>query len=136
MLEESFAVRFYETDALAHVSNTVLAGWFEAARMPVFKLFTPELDLQNWPLILARYNIDFHRQIFYGKDVTVKTGISRVGNSAFDVYQQVWQDGEMCASGSTTMVHFDYTRQSSAPIPDAIRAELDNLMVEVLTGGR
>ncbi len=47
MLEETFAVRFYETDALAHVSNTVLAGWFESARMPVFKMFSPELDLKN-----------------------------------------------------------------------------------------
>jgi acyl-CoA thioester hydrolase len=136
MLEETFAVRFYETDALAHVSNTVLAGWFEAARMPVFKLFTPELDLQNWPLILARYNIDFLRQIFYGKDVTIKTGISRIGGSSFDVYQQVWQSGELSASGTTTMVHFDYNTQKSAPIPNDVREALEALMVEVPSGGK
>jgi acyl-CoA thioester hydrolase len=136
MLEETFAVRFYETDALAHVSNTVLAGWFEAARMPVFKLFTPELDLQNWPLILASYNIDFLRQIFYGKDVTVKTGISRIGGSSFDVYQQVWQSGELSASGTTTMVHFDYNTQKSAPIPNDVREALEALMVEVPSGGK
>lgn len=136
MLEETFAVRFYETDALAHVSNTVLAGWFEAARMPVFKLFTPELDLQNWPLILASYNIDFLRQIFYGKDVTIKTGISRIGGSSFDVYQQVWQSGELSASGTTTMVHFDYNTQKSAPIPNDVREALEALMVEVPSGGK
>ena len=136
MLEETFAVRFYETDALAHVSNTVLAGWFEAARMPVFKLFTPELDLQNWPLILASYNIDFLRQIFYGKDVTIKTVISRIGGSSFDVYQQVWQSGELSASGTTTMVHFDYNTQKSAPIPNDVREALEALMVEVPSGGK
>ena len=53
MFSEEFNVRFYETDALAHVSNTVLVGWFESGREPIFKLFNPELDLQNWPLILA-----------------------------------------------------------------------------------
>ncbi len=53
MFNEQYTVRFYETDALGHVSNTVLVGWFEAARIPIFKLFVPDLNLQNWPLIVA-----------------------------------------------------------------------------------
>ncbi|MBN7819277.1 acyl-CoA thioesterase [Bowmanella yangjiangensis] len=130
MLSQDFEVRFYETDALRHVSNTVLAGWFEAAREPIFRIFTPELDLANWPLILASYKIDFLKQIFYGKTVTLKTGISRIGNSSFVVYQEVWQDGQRCASGQTTMVHFDYATQASAAIPDAVRTKLQDLLVE------
>ncbi|MEC8487777.1 MAG: acyl-CoA thioesterase, partial [Pseudomonadota bacterium] len=50
-LVTSFDVRFCETDALQHVSNTALVTWFEAAREPIFRMFTPELDLNNWPLI-------------------------------------------------------------------------------------
>ena len=87
-MEMSFEVRFCETDALQHVSNTALVSWFEAARDPIFRIFTPTMDLQNWPLILASYKVDFLAQIFYGKTVTVKTFISRLGNSAFDVYQE------------------------------------------------
>ena len=136
MLSETFAVRFYETDALKHVSNTVLAGWFESARMPVFKLFTPQLDLTNWPLILASYKIDFIAQIFYGIDVTVKTGIGRLGGSSFDVYQEVWQSDKLCARGVTTMVHFDYQSQSSQRIPDSIRNELTALLVEGTTDAK
>lgn len=128
--EQTFPVRFYETDALAHVSNTVLVGWFESGREPIFKLFTPELDLTNWPLILASYKVDFLAQIFYGSEVTVKTQISRLGNSAFDVYQELWQDGEKKASGTTTMVHFDYTVQKSAAIPDDVRAVLQSYLIE------
>lgn len=130
MLSQEFEVRFYETDALRHVSNTVLAGWFEAAREPIFRLFTPELDLANWPLILASYKIDFHQQIFYGKTVNIKTAISRIGNSSFVVSQEVWQNGQRCASGLTTMVHFDYAAQASAAIPEAVRTQLQALMVE------
>ena len=63
-LVTSFDVRFCETDALQHVSNTALVAWFEAAREPIFRMFTPELDLQNWPLILASYKVDFLAQIF------------------------------------------------------------------------
>lgn len=129
MLTQTFAVRFYETDALRHVSNTVLAGWFEAAREPVFKLFTPELDLSNWPLILASYKIDFLRQIYFGHEVEVRTGIARIGNSAFDVYQEIWQQGQHCATGLTTLVHFDYGAQRAKPIEAGVRAALEKLMV-------
>ncbi|MFC4701086.1 acyl-CoA thioesterase [Glaciecola siphonariae] len=130
MLTETFAVRFYETDALKHVSNTVLVGWFEAARFPIFKIFTPTLDLDNWPLILANYNVDFLQQIFMDAEVTVKTGISRIGNSSFVVYQELWQSEELKAKGTTTLVHFDYQTQRSAAIGDDARAKLNELFVE------
>ena len=123
-LVTSLDVRFCETDALQHVSNTALVAWFEAAREPIFRMFTPELDLQNWPLILASYKVNFLAQIFYGKQVTVKTFISRLGNSAFDVFQELWQDDKLCSTGVTTMVHFDYKTQRSAPIPDEVKAML------------
>ncbi|WP_438864647.1 acyl-CoA thioesterase [Neptunicella sp.] len=128
MLSEHFNVRFYETDALQHVSNTVLVGWFEAAREPLFKIFNPQLSLTNWPLILASYKVDFIAQIFYGSEVEVKTGISRLGNSSFEVYQQVWQNDKLCAEGHTTMVHFDYQTQKSAAIPATIRQQLQALI--------
>lgn len=129
----SFDVRFCETDALQHVSNTALVTWFEAAREPIFRMFTPELDLQNWPLILASYKVDFLAQIFYGKPVTVKTYISRLGNSAFDVFQELWQDDKLCSTGITTMVHFDYKTQHSAPIPEDVKSELQSHFKELPT---
>lgn len=124
MFSESFNVRFYETDALAHVSNTVVVGWFESGREPIFKLFTPELDLRNWPLILASYKVDFLQQIYYGEKVEIRTYISRMGGSSFDTYQEVWQQDNKVASGTTTMVHFDYQSKKAVPIPDDVRAEL------------
>ncbi len=125
-LEMTFDVRFCETDALQHVSNTALVSWFEAGRDPIFRIFTPTMDLQNWPLILASYKVDFLAQIFYGKPVTVKTFISRIGNSAFDVYQELWQDGTLCSTGITTLVHFDFKQQRSAVISDEAKAQLES----------
>ena len=29
--------RFYETDAFGHINNTVITGWFETAREPIFR---------------------------------------------------------------------------------------------------
>lgn len=124
MFTEEFNVRFYETDALAHVSNTVLVGWFESGREPIFKLFTPELDLQNWPLILASYKVDFLEQIFYGQKVQVRTYISRIGTSSFDVYQELWQKQKKCATGTTTLVHFDFQTKQAVAINETVKASL------------
>ena len=124
MFKEHIKVRFCETDALRHVSNTALAGWFESAREPIFKLFLPSLDVTQWPLILARYSIDFKAQLYYGTEVEVRTEVARIGNSSFELRQQIWQSDTLCAEGMCTMVHFDHTSQRSEPIPEAIKARL------------
>lgn len=36
MFTLSLTPRFYETDAFGHINNTVITGWFETAREPVF----------------------------------------------------------------------------------------------------
>ncbi|MGO4892110.1 acyl-CoA thioesterase [Flavobacterium sp. W21_SRS_FM6] len=124
MLREEIKVRFCETDALAHVSNTVLVQWFETAREPIFRMFNPELDLKNWPLILASYKVDFLQQIYYGKLVEVRTFVSRIGNSSFDIYQELWQNEQHCATGVTTLVHFDFTLSKTQTINETVRQQL------------
>ncbi|MBF7073680.1 acyl-CoA thioesterase [Glaciecola sp. MH2013] len=121
MLSCQFDVRFYETDALQHVSNTVLVGWFETARLPIFRFFTPDLDLQNWPLILANYNVDFLEQIYLDPGVEVKTWISKIGNSSFEIYQELWQSNVKKAKGTTTLVRFDYQSKKAVRIDDTVR---------------
>lgn len=132
-LEETFPVRFCETDALGHVSNTVIASWFESARLPIFRVFSPSLDVKNWPLILAKYNLNFHAQLFYGQQVTVKTGVSKIGNSSFDTYQEVWQNDVLCVSGTTTMVQFDYSAQRSKAISNDLKEALKKWWVNLPT---
>ncbi len=87
MLTEQINPRFNETDALGHINNTVLACWFEGARDPLFRLFTADLDPVQWRLILAKFSVEFHAELFYGQLVEIRTGVSRVGNSSFDVSQ-------------------------------------------------
>lgn len=105
--------------------------WFEGARNPVFKLFTPEMNLKAWPLILAKIDVNFEAQIYYGKDIEVRTYISRIGGSSFDVYQELWQENNRVSFGTAVMVHFDYRSQSSAKIPDDIKKQLSRHNVEL-----
>lgn len=124
MYTEDIKVRFYETDALGHVNNTVIPAWFETGRLPVFELFTEQGDPYEISLIVANLNVDFLRPVYFGHMVTLKTYISRIGSSSFDVGSEVWQQGELCAKGTTVLVNFDYKNQRSVPIADGIRKKL------------
>ncbi|OEG74338.1 thioesterase [Shewanella colwelliana] len=122
--------RFNETDGLGHINNTVIPVWFEAAREPVFEIFNPSLNLAEWNLIVAGFTIAYTAPTNYGKPVEVKTWISRVGSSSFEVAQQSWQTGKMTAEAKTTLVHYDYAVEKSVPIADVVKQALLHL-----TGG-
>ena len=47
-------------------------------------------------LILARIEVDFVAQIYYGKDVTVKP-VLKIGNSSFVVWHEAWQNDTLAA---------------------------------------
>ncbi|MCD8523192.1 MAG: acyl-CoA thioesterase [Saccharospirillaceae bacterium] len=116
--------RFVETDALGHINNTVLPVWFEDARTPLFRLFTPDLDINNWHLIIAKIEVEFVGELFYGKEVEIRTYITRLGNSSMVIAHEAWQEGRMGARGSAVMVHFDHKAKQSVTIPEPIRAQL------------
>ena len=126
MFSEVISPRFCETDALGHVNNTVLPVWFEKAREPLFKLFTPDMDIASWRLIIARIEVEFKAQLHYGKDVELRTCLEKIGNSSMVVHHEAWQSDVLCAQGSAVMIHFDYQNQQAIPIPDDIRHELSS----------
>jgi len=121
MFTEIIQTRFSDTDVLGHINNTMVPIWFEGARDPIFRLFSPELNTNNWKLILAKIDVSYVGQMFYGEPVEIKTMIGRLGNSSFDVYQELWQNGKKCAFGTSVMVHFDYQQDKSEVIPEAIK---------------
>jgi acyl-CoA thioester hydrolase len=124
MFSKIIQPRFAETDALGHINNAVLPVWFETGRTPVFELFVPDLDIGRWTLILARIEVEFTAELFYGRDVEIRTWVSRIGTSSCSIYQEAWQDQRLGASGTAVLVHFDHDRKQSMPIPESIRQQL------------
>jgi len=115
---------FTDTDALGHINNTRLPVWFELARNDVFKLFTPDLDPKKWELILARIELDFVGELFYGTEVEIRTYIDRIGKSSFTVGQEAWQGGTLGAKGQAILVHYSFTEKASKPIEGELRQSL------------
>jgi acyl-CoA thioester hydrolase len=116
--------RFGDSDGLRHVNNTVIPGWFEQARNPIYRIFNPDFVFESWNLILARYEIDFVRPLVINGNVTVRTWVSRIGTSSFEVGQEAVQGAVLCTRGTTVLVHYDFEAGRAVAIPDAIRLRL------------
>ena len=123
--------RFCDTDALGHIGNTVVPVWLLEARESLLKLFVPDLDFRKSSLVVVRTEIDFLGELRFGADVEVTTALEKIGNSSLVVLQEVHQDDVARCRARTTMVNFDAQARRSQPIPDAVRKQLEEHLVEV-----
>lgn len=98
-----------------HIGNDAIPVWLEEGYADIFRLFN-----QNHAepcLIIVNLNIDFLKELFFGKDVEIITSVKKIGTSSFVLSQEVNQDGKLCVQGLTTLVHFDYSAHKPIPIP-------------------
>lgn len=130
MIDTIIEPRFSETDALGHIGNTVMPVWFEHARSIIFKKLHPSLDIEGWPLIIAHIDVDFIRQAYIGSDVTVKIGISKLGDKSFTVYHEAWQREQKIATGNAVHVFFDFATNSTVAMPEDAREKLKPLLID------
>ncbi|MCL2180743.1 MAG: acyl-CoA thioesterase [Treponema sp.] len=112
--------RFGDLDALGHVNNTVPGFWFESGRTPIIRIFDPELSVEKktFPLIIAHIDYDYVEQVFLKYDIEVRTFISRIGTKSFTVYHEAWQENRLCVKGNAVLVHYDFNKEESTPIPE------------------
>jgi acyl-CoA thioester hydrolase len=125
MFTKKIDPRVSETDGAGHINNTTIPIWFESGRDEIFKLFTPDLSFENWKCVIIKMEVDYIAQILYGTPVTVKTWIAQIGNSSFEIYEELHQKGSLCAKGKAVYVNFDFQTPKSERIPDSIRSELE-----------
>lgn len=114
-------LRFRDTDMFGHVNNAVYATWAEIARIS----FMRGLEPPSGDLILARIEISFTKQVRYGQEVEVVTGVARIGRTSVTLDQTVRVDGAVAAEIGSVVVLYDYDAQAPRPVPDAYRAALE-----------
>lgn len=122
--------RVSETDGVGHINNTTLPVWFEAARNPLFSLFTPDHDFAKWKMVIVKTTLEFIRQIYFGQDVEIRVWVKKIGNSSLELYEELYQGDELCAKNMVVYVNYDLDQQKSEPIPPAIREQLNAHLVE------
>lgn len=124
MYKTMITPRVSETDGIGHINNTTLPVWFEAGRHPIFKLFTPDHDFSKWKMVIVKTTLEFMNQVYFGEDVEVRTWVKRIGNTSLELYEELYQDDNLCAKNTVVYVNFDLVNQQSERISDEIRREL------------
>ncbi len=121
--------RFSETDAMSHISNTVMPVWFEESRRPIFEKLHEGTSINNWAFILVHMDVDYVAEVTINNPVKIKASVVNIGNSSFTTYHEAWQNDILCASGNTVMVHFDYNNKKTVPLTDKHRETLQEFYI-------
>ena len=124
MLRYKIEPRCNEANATGHIDHAVIPVWFELARTPYYQVFNPSLAFASWNTVIRKIEIDYLGQVFHNRETEVRSRITDIKNSSFQIEQELWQELSLVARGNTVLVHFDYETQAKREIPQAVRDRL------------
>jgi acyl-CoA thioester hydrolase len=121
------SIRFSDMDAYGHVNNAVYLTYFEIARSNYWR----DIIEWNWNqngIILGRSEINYLKPLTLNDQIVCYVRTTRIGNSSFDVMHvlvKITPNGEeICTTGKTVCISYDYTANKSVPIPKAQRQKM------------
>jgi acyl-CoA thioesterase FadM len=129
----SRTARYSDLDPTRRLGRDALLRWFEDARVAVERdAFGADLTTrEHWQVkrLLAAVRVDVLAPLkVTGRPYDVGLGVTRFGTSSFTYAYGVYDGGECVATGESTSVHID--ESGSAPLPDAVRSELERLRID------
>ncbi len=121
-------IRFSDIDAYGNVSNTIYLTYFEITRLRYWHDIV-EWDLNSCGVILGRSEINYLKPITVDDNIACYLRTSRIGNSSFDVIYVLVKtnaDGEeeICTTGKSVCISYDYANNRSVPIPQRERQRM------------
>ncbi len=124
-------IQWGDLDAYGHVNNGIYMKWFEAARA----VYATRVGVQVLPsqggvgAVVASMSCKFHRQMGYPGIVYSGVRVSRlsIGSVSLDCLIVDAVTGVAVAEGECDAVLFDYAKQTPVPIPERIRAAVEEL---------
>ena len=127
MIFTNIVPRVSETDGVGHINNVFVPIWFEAGRREIFRIFSPNLDFINWKLALVKVMVEYVDQLYLAENVEIRTGIEKVGNSSFNIKEEIYQTNRLCAKGEAIYVNYNFKEKKSEPISTEIRDKLQSI---------
>ena len=120
-------IRFSDLDFYGHVNNAIYLTYFEIARSNYWR------DIVKWDwnqngIILAKSEVTYIKPITRHDEIACYVRTTRIGNSSFDVMHvlvKVSEEGEeICTTGKTVCISYDYSISKSIKIPADQRARM------------
>lgn len=127
-------VRVNETDLLGHINHANYFTYMEEGRLSFLKEMGLEVDDDSFSIMLASAKCDFIKQGYFSQTLIVKTKVTRVGNSSFNLGTDITEkeSNELIARGEVTIVYVDIEKQKSAPLKDSFKAKLNENLESIV----
>ena len=116
---------YTNTDTNMTTSAGLAPGMQEYYNRELLREFEPNLNFREHGLVILKTEVTYVKEIWLARPVEVRTWTSVVGTKSFELTQEAWQDGELCAVGKTIFCGFDFTVHKSEPISPEFRAVLE-----------
>ena len=129
--EVDIYVRYCETDAGGHVSNTSYFLYFEEARTKFFGTIGFGLkDKKNFNFIVAHLSWNFIAQSYASQILSVTTSVSNIGTKSYTLVHEIKDanTGALIANGSAVIVCYNFQEQHSIEIPTDLRTTLEKYL--------
>lgn len=123
-------VQWGDQDAFGHVNNTVYLRWCESVRIEYLRrIGLWMIDGNGVGPILASISCDYRRPLTYPDTVYVGVRVERIGNSSFRMDHVVVSEAQklVAAEVRSTIVVVDYRRNKSVPVPEPVRAAIEQI---------
>ena len=124
-------IRFADIDALGHVNNAIYLTYFEIARSAYWAEII-EWDWKSLGIIIRKSVVDYLKPITLTDNVYAYVRTSKIGNSSFELeyvlVTNINGNEEICTTGQTLCVSFDYSLQKPTQIPAQQRLKMENSM--------
>lgn len=119
-------VRFRDIDALGHAHHTLPVIYFEEARAAYWREVAGRPAVADIDYVLAEIRVQYKQRVLFPGTVTVRTGVTHVGNASFSMaYELVDDDGATLATGESVQVMFDYGYGRSMRMPEETRSRIE-----------
>ena len=119
--------RWADLDLLGHINNVSMAGLFEEGR----GRFNRSLGLARggpgvrW--LIAAVAINYLAEAHHPADVTIASGIGRIGGKSWTILSGAFQGGTCVATCDTTLVYTE--AGGSAALPESFRETFERVGV-------
>ena len=115
--------RWADLDLLGHINNVSMAGLFEEGRGRFNRSLELPRDRKTTRWLIAAVAINYLAEAHHPHDVTIASGIGRIGTRSWVIQSAAFQQGHCVATCDTTLVFTDET--GAAPFPEAFRAKFE-----------
>ena len=120
-----------DVDIGGHINNVALSRHYETGRSRWLIALTgdPEVFQSGLNTIVAEYTIRFLGELNFPDQVTVGTGIGRIGNSSFSSLQALFVNGQCVGLSDAAMV-LTYEGKPTR-ISDALRKSMEQYRISL-----